>query len=210
MRGVSAIASSEPADPDQGELAELVATCSSWGELMRKLGGSTSTRQYRRVRSISESAQIDTSHFVKTGGPPIEDMTTPFANAPDPESHLRRAGVAMAMQWFLNRGYMVSLPVDHVAYDLVAESDAGLQRIQVKTTNQNRNGSYVVAITRHEYGTERLANGYYWRARPYLPGEIDLFFICTGSGFCYLIPLLATRGQMSLTLDDRVASYRVN
>jgi hypothetical protein len=43
----------------------------------------------------------------------------------------------------------------------------------------------------------------------YRPDEVDLFFVVTSSGEKYLIPIGATNGATSLTLDEKYAAYKV-
>lgn len=110
----------------------------------------------------------------------------------------------MATTWFMERGYMVSVPLEPARYDLIAESDEGLKRIQVKTTR-----AHTVGIGRTVYGTGTSpSTGRYGRG-VYAPGEIDLFFIYTWDRRSYLIPLEAVQGQMTLNLQ-KYESYRLS
>jgi hypothetical protein len=45
--------------------------------------------------------------------------------------------------------------------------------------------------------------------RTYREDEVDYFFILTGDGSVYLIPLAVTGGARSLVLDSKYAAYRV-
>jgi PD-(D/E)XK endonuclease len=127
------------------------------------------------------------------------------------EWHLRTAAIGEAASWFLRRGYVVSIPLTVTQYDLVTESDEGFVRVQVKsTTGKDKGGRWAVGISRMEYGAggKSNANGLRHR-RPYRLDEVDMFFILTGGGEKYLIPLSATGGSLSLTLDDKYAAYKV-
>ena len=98
-------------------------------------------------------------------------------------------------------GYMASVPVEPTTYDLVVESDDGLQRVQVKTTR-----SVAVSIKRTVYGNGTSpSSGLYGRI-PYKPGELDLFFIYTLAGSMYLIPFAAVAGMTALRLK-KYANY---
>jgi hypothetical protein len=110
----------------------------------------------------------------------------------------------------MHRGYVVSIPVEPVRYDLVVESDEGLMRVQVKSTTSKDHGRWIVRIDRQKYG-KRLrpsSNGARQKCT-YLPDEIDYFFVVTGDGDKYLIPLSETNEALSLTLDSKYAVYRV-
>lgn len=136
---------------------------------------------YKRVRAMglarsSREAQ-QTAPYV-----PV-----PFSRDVDPNL-LRAAAIGHAVAWFLARGYTPSIPVEPAQYDLVVESDDGLQRVQVKsTTRRERSGRWCAGIRRQEYtpGDGRSRRGY-------RSDEIDLFFIVAGDGTAYLIPLDAT------------------
>jgi hypothetical protein len=115
------------------------------------------------------------------------------------------------MQWFMSRGYLVSLPVEPGPYDLVVESDAGLQRIQVKTAGTVApTGNYVAKMTRTVYDVDapRSRAGCY-RAAPYAPGTTDFFFLVAGDGAMYLIPFGAVAGATNVTLSKDYRKFRV-
>ena len=100
---------------------------------------------------------------------------------------------------------MVSIPVEPTPYDLLAESDEGLQRVQVKTTCGD-----TVGVTRVKYGLRSYpSSGKYGGRRPYSADEIDLFFIYTATGAMYLIPVTAVKGMTRLALT-RYAGYRLS
>ncbi|MCW2930004.1 MAG: hypothetical protein JWM19_966 [Actinomycetia bacterium] len=138
------------------------------------------------------------------------DLLVPF-RAESSEKNLRVASIGEAASWFLRRGYVVSVPLAVAQYDLVVESDDGFMKIQVKsTTARDRYGRWTAGVARMEYAasSEANANGSRQR-RPYRDHEIDFFFIVTGGGDRYLIPLEATDGAAGLTLNDKYAAYKV-
>ena len=66
-----------------------------------------------------------------------------------------------------------------------------------------------VGITNVQHGlTESPSSGKYSGRRPYTKAEIDLFFIFTGTGALYLIPIDAVEGMRHLALE-RYAKYRL-
>jgi len=141
--------------------------------------------------------------------PKASEKAVPFERQPD-STELRKSGVALAIHWFMDRGYMVSIPVEPARYDLVVESDQRLKRVQVKTTNTKDRGRWITRLHRKAYdaSVEPNASG---KTKPlaYTSDEIDLFFIVAGDRTCYLIPLEAVTGQLSANLDDKFAAYRV-
>jgi hypothetical protein len=157
---------------------------------------------YKRVRAMGLSRSRYEARQV------APDEPVPFT-AIGADHNLRAAAVGEAIAWFLQRGYVPSMPVEPTRYDLVVESDAGLKRVQVKSTTTKERGRWVVRIVRMEYGqAESVTNGRRGRT-VYRPDEVDLFFVVTSSGEKYLIPIGATSGATSLTLDEKYAAYKV-
>lgn len=158
---------------------------------------------YKRLRALGLARSKEEARQVALAHP------VPFSAEVD-DAHLAQAAIGEAVSWFLRHGYVPSLPVAVAQYDLIAESDDGLVRVQVKSTTHRVRSRWNVGINRFVYEADsaRSANGARKR-RPYRPDEVDLFFIVTGSGDHYLIPLAATGDAVNLTLDDKYASYKV-
>ena len=195
----------------QSALAQAIRLSTSWAGVLRKLGRDVGAANYRQVQRAATEWELDTSNFTGQGWAscPVEAADTSFTAKSD-ERNLHRASAALATAWFLLRGYMVSIPVEQARYDLVVESDAGLARVQVKSTITRDRNRWIVNISRQRYdkGVTQNANGARIRS-VYQPGEVDLFFIVTGDASQYLIPLTATNGVMKPTLDAKYAAYKV-
>jgi hypothetical protein len=189
-------------------LAEAISEASSWAEALRRLNIGISGTGYRKVQVAVRDTGLDTSHFRGQGwtAKPVPAASIPFHRDRD-ERNLQKAAPVIAATWFLERGYMVSLPLEPAPYDMVAETDEGLAKIQVKsTTSRGKTGHWEVRVCRLSY--DRTANS--GRApRCYSYGEVDYFFVVTADGGRYLIPLDAVKGIQSLTLGDKYASFRV-
>lgn len=98
---------------------------------MRALGKSSGSGT-RPVKAVADRLGLDTSHFAyKRSFSPVSPIDMPFKNG---LKFGGQSGLSIAARWFLDRGYVVSVPMEVTVYDLVAESDDGLKRIQVKTT----------------------------------------------------------------------------
>lgn len=79
------------------------------------------------------------------------------------------AGLAIAISWFSNNGYFVSLPIaDLRPYDLVIEKNNILYKVQVKTT-----------IVKHEVGIKRKKTYYKVSSKKYKRNAFDYYFIAT-------------------------------
>lgn len=194
------------------EVAAAVPDSTSWADVFRKLGLPITGSGYMRLKEQAERLGLDTSHFRGQGwsSKPVEGIATPFSRDPQ-DRYLQKAAVAIATAWFLGRGYMVSIPVEPTTYDLVAESDNGLARVQVKSTmSRDRNGRWLVRIHHKPYDrtAKRTASGARTN-RAYSPDEIDFFFIVTAAEGKYLIPLAETGTLGTLTLDSKYAAYKV-
>lgn len=140
---------------------------------------------------------------------PAPELLLPF-RAEVNERHLRSAAIGEAVSWFLQRGYVVSVPLAVTQYDLITESDDGFVRVQVKTTTRrDRYGRWVAGIERQVYEADVTGTNGARSRRAYRDDEIDMFFITTGDRSRYLIPLAATGGARTLSLDDKYAAYKV-
>jgi hypothetical protein len=189
------------------QLREAVATSANWSSVMVALG-KTPGSGTQAVKAVAARLGLDTSHFAdKRSFKPVPRVVLPFNN------NARQAGprgLSIAARWFLDRGYVVSVPLDPTAYDLITESDEGLKRVQVKTTRQRGvNGRYVVRVSRlaHGLSAHRNANGSR-KLVPYAPDLIDLFFIVTPE-LSYIIPIGVTGDRLTLVLDEKYAAFAV-
>jgi hypothetical protein len=194
--------------PERAELAVAVRESSSWAELQRRLGYEVTGSGQGWIRRVVAESELDVSHFCgqSWASQPIAQVATPFSRNPS-AANLRRSAAAIATAWFQARDYRVAIPVEPAPYDLVVESDDGLVRIQVKSTTRTDFGRWIVGVTRREYDPAASSGR---RARRYSPGEIDFFFIVTGDGAKYLIPLEVSNGATTLTLDGKYAAFRVD
>ncbi len=118
---------------------------------------------------------------------------------------------SIAAKWFLDRGYVVSVPLEPTSYDLITESNDGLKRVQVKTTRRTEpnNGRYVVRIARKAYDATTPPNAGGCRKHvPYTADQIDFFFVIAPNAM-FLIPIDSVVGLTSLNLDEKYAAFAV-
>jgi hypothetical protein len=191
---------------DQLRLAVKGAT--SWSDVMEALG-KPRKQPATRVKEFVAQLGLDTSHFVnRSSSAPVRAMAHDFPRRETPSG---RTGLSVAARWFLDRGYTVSVPLEPTAYDLITESADGLKRVQVKTTSHKESsGRFNVRLSRMIYDptARRNAAGSY-RAVPYSPGTVDLFFVATQTGDLYLVPFDALDGRISIVLDDKWSAFKV-
>jgi hypothetical protein len=191
------------------QLRDAVADAATWRDVMEALGkprANSASHMQEHARQLG----LDTSHFVTkyTGRSPVK-RDLPFTS---PVSSGARSGLSIAARWFLDRGYAVSLPIEPTPYDLIADSDDGLQRIQVKTTGRSdRAGGYRARLTRtiYDQAANPNARGNY-REVPYGPDMIDYFFIVVTDGSMYLIPYEVVAGFMVIQLRAKYAAFVIS
>lgn len=134
-----------------------------------------------------------------------------FSQEPQDEN-LRRSAIGGAIQWFMERGYSVSVPVEPVKYDLITESDEGLKRVQIKTTIRVKRKGWSCKLSTLAYDKDAKtvnANGKRKR-KTYTSDEVDLFFIETGDREAYLIPLYVVEGLTEIALDRKYKKFKVS
>jgi PD-(D/E)XK endonuclease len=174
-------------------------------ERLGKTRRSGSTNVQQRVECLA----LDTSHFVfKASQAPLVAPAHPFTNPAAAGAH---AGLGVAVRWFLERNYVVSIPLEPIAYDLIADSGSGLKRVQVKTSSRrDRSGRYEARLTRTVYDStvEPNARGNY-REAPYPADALDYFFILTSDFVKYLIPLDVVAGMQHVVLDVKYAAFAI-
>lgn len=191
----------------------------SLNEIVKRLGGRVSKgtlslwlrdhplddeERQAKIRAGLAKSLANSDNLVR----PIERVSDAFSRLPGTKT-LPSSATAIAIEWFAARGYVTSIPLEQAAYDLVVESDAGLKRVQVKTTCRKDNGCWSVAICRNGYdNSARLNAGGKRRRRPYTRAEVDIFFIVTSSRDVYLVPIEVVEGQMGLVLDRKYKNFR--
>jgi PD-(D/E)XK nuclease superfamily protein len=190
--------STEDATIDEDRLREALAESVPWAGVAQYLGLPALKRNCSRLQNAAREYGLDVSGLYGQawGRAPVKALPVPFSRRPD-ASRLHQVGASAAMSWFLSRGYMVALPVETTTYDLIAESNSGLQRVQVKTSQSGK----VVGISRTHYGAGKSPSTGKYGRHPYQAGEVDLFFIYTGAGSMYLIPANAVAEMTRLSLD---------
>ncbi|MEU8167263.1 group I intron-associated PD-(D/E)XK endonuclease [Micromonospora sp. NPDC049004] len=191
---------------DQLRNAVQGATC--WADVMEAIGKSR-TAGRTSVQAVAARLDLDVSHLTHGSNP--RQLVAPAHPFSQPAQHGGRSGLSIAARWFMDRGYNVSIPLEPAAYDLIAESDTGLQRVQVTTTGTTEsNGRYRAVLRRTVYDASAgdTARGRI-RVTGYTKGETDFFFISTAGALDYLIPVEAVSGAQYIVLDSKYAAFAV-
>lgn len=119
------------------------------------------------------------------------------------------AGLGQAIAYFTMKGYDVALPLtDSADWDLIVETENGLQRVQVKTSSQFKpSGNEVFSLS--VQGGNQSWNG---KRKIVSDQNYDLLFLHhLVSGKQMLIPkIIANEVRSSLTLCEKYSQYVVN
>ena len=115
-------------------------------------------------------------------------------------------GEFSAIAWLGSKGYPVWVPIGHSPdYDLVAEIDERLVRIQVKTSTLLINGRYQVSLRTN--GGNQSWSGLVKR---FSSERCDWLFVLVGDGRCWFIPAQVVEGTTGITLGGpKYAEYEV-
>jgi hypothetical protein len=119
------------------------------------------------------------------------------------------AGLGQAIAYFTMKGYDVALPLtDSADWDLIVETENGLQRVQVKTSGQFKpSGNEVFSLS--VQGGNQSWNG---KRKIVSDQNYDLLFLHhLVSGKQLLIPKnIANEVRSSLTLCEKYSQYVLN
>jgi PD-(D/E)XK nuclease superfamily protein len=183
---------------DDRQLREAITQSSTWAEVARRLNLADNGGSTKAVRAYAFRLGLDVTHLVRPA-PKLDDILHGELVQP---KQIRVAATAIAMAWFMLRGWACSIPAEPCAYDLIADVAGTLKRIQVKSmTRKDRYGNPTGAIS---HPGSRAGNPLV----PYAADEVDLFFIVDGDLTLYVVPFEAVAGQVTITLSAYDA-YRV-
>jgi PD-(D/E)XK nuclease superfamily protein len=115
-------------------------------------------------------------------------------------------GEFSAIEWLGSKGYPVWVPIGNSPdYDLVAEIDGRLVRIQVKTSTVAVKGRFRVAVCTR--GGNQSWNGLVKR---FSQERCDWLFVLVADGRCWFIPAYAVEGTTAIMLGGpKYAEYEV-
>jgi hypothetical protein len=117
------------------------------------------------------------------------------------------AGERSAISWFMDQEAPVFVPIGHTPsdYDLLADLDGRVLRVQVKTSTCSRNGRYEVTLCTR--GGNQSWNGLVKRLDA---TRCDYVFVHAGDGRRWFIPANALGGGTRLALGGpKYAEYEI-
>ena len=118
-------------------------------------------------------------------------------------------GEASAIEWLTHQGATVSVPLGHSPdYDLIAEFEARVIRVQVKTSTCKE-----ARVEGHRWTVMLATNGgnQSWSgvAKIFDPTRFDLLFVLVGDGRRWVIPADASsRREASISAGRNIQSSR--
>jgi hypothetical protein len=115
-------------------------------------------------------------------------------------------GLAAAIAWLMRNGYFVFTPLgDFPYYDLVAEKEDRLYKVQAKTSfHEAYPGIYQVQLATN--GGNRSGTG---KTKYFDPTKVDYVFILTDADEMYFIPSCDIASKKCINLGERYEEYRV-
>lgn len=118
-------------------------------------------------------------------------------------------GVASAIEYFVRKGLIVSIPfAEEADYDLIVDDGVNLYKIQVKTSRFKRNKSYQVNIGNYTYIANKPSEG---KTKYFSERDVDYLFVLLGNGFKYLIPKDKVESDKKICLGyKKYKEYRVD
>ena len=116
-------------------------------------------------------------------------------------------GLGRAIEYFTSKCIPISLPLnDTQSYDLIADFNGGLQRIQVKTTRYTETEGKSYAVQLRNCGGNRTGKA---RAIAFDNTSCDYLFVYTGANKMYLIPSKEITATNTITVGIKYAEYEV-
>ncbi len=121
--------------------------------------------------------------------------------------HQGEIGLARAIAWFANNGFVPLIPLsDNQDYDLAVDDGNRLYKVQVRTTyHQKPSGVYQAHL--RVMGGNRSGAG---KVKYLDAGKIDYLYVLTDAGDEYVIPCHEINARASISLGEVYEKHRVS
>ena len=112
-------------------------------------------------------------------------------------------GVARAIDYYVTKGYSVSIPMnDTQSYDLIVDDNIKLYRVSVKTTSYKApSGNYSVQLKNSGGSSGKSV------IRNFDKSSCDILFVLCDNNDIYIIPIEDVDAHSSLTLTEERKKY---
>jgi len=113
---------------------------------------------------------------------------------------------AHAIAYFMTNGYEVCLPIgDKRPYDLIAEQDGTLFRVQVKFAGWYKGDNKYKAALRTMGGNQS-----FYTSKKYLSTDFDILFVYVANGRKFVIPWKEITNRNSIAIEaSKFSKYEV-
>lgn len=114
-------------------------------------------------------------------------------------------GLTSAIYNLTKLGYIVSIPIiDNQSYDLIADKDGTLNKVEVKTTGSKApSGNYTVQIK--SVRSNKTVN----TIKNFDKSLVDILYILTAENTNYIIPTQELEATCSITLGAKYDKYKI-
>ena len=117
-------------------------------------------------------------------------------------------GLGKAIEYFTSNQIPVSIPLnDTQPYDLIADFDGKLQRIQIKTTRYTTNNGKTYKVQLRNCGGNKTGKA---RIVLFDNKTCDYLFVYAASGKCYLIPSEKIKEVNTISIGIKYSEYEVS
>ena len=116
-------------------------------------------------------------------------------------------GLGKAIEYFTSHQIPVSIPLnDTQPYDLVADFNGKLQKVQTKTSRYSETDGQTYLVQLKNSGGNRTGTP---RIAPFDNTSCDYVFVYTGANKTYLIPSNEIKSTSSITVGIKYTEYEV-
>lgn len=116
-------------------------------------------------------------------------------------------GLGKAIEYFTSNQIPIAIPLnDTQPYDLIADFNGGLQRIQVKTTRYSDNNGKTYKVQLRNCGGNKTGKA---RAVLFNNKTCDYLFVYTAAEKIYLIPSKEIKVVNSMSIGKKYDKYEV-
>jgi hypothetical protein len=184
-------------------LAQAVTESKTWSGVTRKLGAGRDKDSLAFIQELARQMCLKTLHLQ------TREARQAYSPEPLPDQTFANFGLEaeyLAAAWFVSRGFRVTLASSGLPYDLILDKGGELRRVQVKSAKRKPTTSGTVTVNVHRL-TASAGAAANRRQLCYNLTDFDLFFILTGEGHVFLVPLKSIAGQKSLRVGPASPYY---
>lgn len=117
-------------------------------------------------------------------------------------------GLGKAIEYFTSKQIPIAIPLnDTQSYDLVADFNGKLQRVQVKTSKFSTTNGKTYTVQLRNCGGNKTGKA---RVVKFDNTKCDYLFVYTGDNRCYLIPSCEIESTNAIKVGIKFTEYEVH